>query len=106
MKLTEFLGYSPDRATPEDLLRFQLYLVASGMSSTTLNATITGICFFSEVTLRRLDALDLMSTVREPRTLPVVLNAAEFEQIIAAAGSLKFNAALSVAYGGRGVARE
>jgi site-specific recombinase XerD len=98
-QLAEFLGHSPERATPEDLRRFQLHLVASGISSTTLNATITGLRFFFEVTLRRLDALDLMSPVREPRTLPVVLNAAEVEQIIAAAGSLKFRAALSVAYG-------
>jgi len=98
-KLAEFLGHSPERATPEDLRRFQLHLVASGMSSTTLNATITGLRFFFEVTLRRLEALDLMSPVREPRILPVVLNAAEVEQIIAAAGSLKFRAALSVAYG-------
>ena len=98
-KLAEFLGCSPERATPEDLRRFQLHLVASGISSTTLNATSTGLRFFFEVTLRRLDALDLMSPVREPRILPVVLNAAEVEQIIAAAGSLKFRAALSVAYG-------
>ncbi len=98
-QLAEFLGHSPERATPEDLRRFQLHLVASGISSTTLNATITGLRFFFEVTLRRLDALDLMSPVREPRILPVVLNAAEVEQIIAAAGSLKFRAALSVAYG-------
>ncbi len=98
-QLAEFLGHSPERAAPEDLRRFQLHLVASGISSTTLNATITGLRFFFEVTLRRLDALDLMSPVREPRILPVVLNVAEVEQIIAAAGSLKFRAALSVAYG-------
>ncbi|MBI2802979.1 MAG: tyrosine-type recombinase/integrase [Gammaproteobacteria bacterium] len=98
-KLADFLGHSPARATPEDLRRFQMHLVAGGMSSTTLNATITGLRFFFEVTLRRLDALALMSPVREPRILPVVLNAGEVEQIIAAAGSLKFRAALSVAYG-------
>jgi integrase/recombinase XerD len=98
-RLAEFLGCSPERATPEDLRRFQLHLVASGMSSITLNATITGLRFFFEVTLRRLDALAMMSPVREPRKLPVVLNAGEVEQLIAAAGSLKFRAALSVAYG-------
>jgi integrase/recombinase XerD len=98
-RLAEFLGCSPERATPEDLRRFQMHLVASGMSSITLNATITGLRFFFEVTLRRLDALAMMSPVREPRKLPVVLNAGEVEQLIAAAGSLKFRAALSVAYG-------
>ncbi len=66
------------------------------MSSTTLNATITGLRFFFEVTLRRHDALALMNPMREPRTLPVALNATDVEQIITAAGSLKFRAALLV----------
>ncbi len=54
----------------------------------TVNATITGLRFFFEVTLRRVDALEQMSPVHEPRTLPVVLSVMEVEQIIAAAGSL------------------
>ena len=58
-KLAEFLGRSPERATPEEMRRFQMHLVASGISSTTLNATINGLRFFFEVTLRRLDALEL-----------------------------------------------
>ena len=44
-QLAEFLGRSPATATAEDLRRFQLHLVASGISSTTLNATITGLRF-------------------------------------------------------------
>ena len=98
-KLSQFLGRSPVQATPEDLRRFQLHLVATGTSSVTLNATITGLRFFFEVTLRRTDALARMSPVHEPRKLPVVLSATEVEQIIEAAGSLKNRAALSVAYG-------
>jgi integrase/recombinase XerD len=98
-KLAQFLGRSPDCATSEDLRRFQLHLVALGVSSVTLNATITGLRFFFEVTLRRADALEQMSPVHEPRKLPVVLSAAEVEQILAAAGSLKYRVALSVAYG-------
>jgi len=98
-KLSQFLGHSPVQATPEDLRRFQMHLVATGTSSVTLNATITGLRFFFEVTLRRTDALARMSPVHEPRKLPVVLNVVEVEQIIEAAGSLKNRAALSVAYG-------
>ena len=74
-KLAQFLGRSPDLATSEDLRRFQLHLVECGTSSTTLNATITGLRFLFEVTLRRMDALELMSPAHEPRKLPVVLNA-------------------------------
>ena len=56
-------------------------MVERGVSSMTLNRTITGLRFFFEVTLRRPDALELMSPVHEPRKLPVVLSAAEVEQM-------------------------
>jgi site-specific recombinase XerD len=98
-KLTQFLGRSPDTASAEDLRRFQLHLVEAGVSSITLNATITGLRFFFEVTLDRHDALAKMSRVYEPRKLPVVLSAEEVTRLLEAAGSLKYKAALSVAYG-------
>ena len=98
-RLTQFLGRSPEQATAEDLRRFQLHLVDQGTSSVTLNATITALRFFFEVTLRRLDALAQMSPIHEPRKLPTILSATEVEQLLAAAGSLKYRAALSVAYG-------
>ena len=98
-KLTRFLGCSPDSATAEDLRRFQLHLVNNGTSRITLNATITGLRFFFEVTLSRPDALSKMSHVYEPRQLPVVLSADEVARLIRAAGSLKYRAALSIAYG-------
>ena len=97
--MAQFLGHSPDLATPEDLRRFQLHLVEHGSSSITVNAIITGLRFFFEVTLRCPDALAQMSPIHEPRKLPMVLSTAEVEKIIDAAGSLKYRAALSVAYG-------
>jgi len=98
-KLTTFLGRSPDTAMAEDLRRFQLRLVAQGISSITLNATITGLRFFFEVTLSRPEALARMSHVYEPRTLPVILSADEVARLLQCAGSLKYQAALSIAYG-------
>jgi len=97
--LTRFLGRSPDTATDEDLRRFQLHLVEKGTSRTTINATITGLRFFFEVTLARPDAMLKMSYVYEPRKIPVVLSADEVARLIQCAGSLKYQAALSVAYG-------
>ena len=90
-KLTCFLGRSPATASREDLRRFQLHLVEGGVSSVTLNATITGLRFFFEVTLERSDAMVKMSHVHQPRTLPVVLSAQEVGRVIEAAGSLKYN---------------
>ena len=98
-KLTRFLGRSPDTASAEDLRHFQLHLVEGGISSITINATITGLRFFFEVTLDRSDAMAKMSYVHQPRKLPIVLSAEEVERVIEAAGSLKYQAALSVAYG-------
>jgi integrase/recombinase XerD len=46
-----FLGRSPDTATIEDLRRYQLHLVDQGISAVSLNAAITGLKFFFDVTL-------------------------------------------------------
>ena len=46
-KLVTFLGRSPDSATIEELRRFQLHLVDAGTDPVTINATITGLRFFS-----------------------------------------------------------
>ncbi len=98
-KLAQFLGRSPDTATAEELRCFQLHLVEHGVSSITLNATITGLRFFFEVTLNRHDALTMMDRVYEPRKLPVILSIEEVTCLIEAAGGLKYKAALSIAYG-------
>ena len=55
--LTRFLGRSPDTAEAEDLRRYQLYLVEQGVSSPTVNATLSGLRFFFETTLDRPEAL-------------------------------------------------
>ncbi len=50
---TDFLGRSPDRATAEDLRRYQLHLASSGTSGPGINATVTALRFFFTVTLGR-----------------------------------------------------
>ena len=98
-KLAAFLRRSPDSATVEDLRRFQLHLVDQGISPITLNATLTGLKFFFDVTLDRHELMAKMQPVRVPRTLPVVLSREEVARLIAAAPNLKSQTALSVAYG-------
>ena len=96
---TRFLGQSPDAANAEDLRRYQLPLVDQGISSGNLNATLTGLKFFFETTLERREAMAKMSHVHEPRKLPVVLGLEEVTRLLQSAGSLKYQAALGVAYG-------
>jgi len=98
-KLTTYLKRSPATANAEDLRRFQLHLVERGVSSITLNATITALRFFFVTTLNRADAVIKMSRVPVPRKLPVVLSREEVTRLIDAAGNPKYRAALSVAYG-------
>ena len=98
-KFAGFLRRSPDTATVEELRRFQLHLVDRGTSPITLNATITGLKFFFDVTLDRGELTARMRPVYVPRTLPVVLNREEVARLIAAARNLKHQTALSVAYG-------
>jgi site-specific recombinase XerD len=52
-RLAGYLHRSPDTATTEELRNFQLHLVDRGTSPITLNATITGLKFFFEVTLEQ-----------------------------------------------------
>jgi len=98
-EFARFLGRSPDTATVEDLRRYQLHLVDHGTSPVSLNHAITGLKFFFEVTLDRPELMVRMHPVRVPRILPVVLSPDEVRRLIEAAGNLKRQTALSVAYG-------
>jgi len=99
VKFTRFFGQSPDLASPEDLRAFQLHMVEEGVSSTTINATLTGLTFLFGVTLDRPSALKRMSRVHQPQKLPRVLSVDEVARLLRGATNLKHRAALSVAYG-------
>ena len=98
-QFARYLRRSPDTATAEDLRNYQLYLVDHGTSPISLNAAITGLKFFFGVTLDRGALMARMQHVFVPRTLPVVLSRDEVRCLIAAASDLKYQTALSVAYG-------
>jgi len=98
-RLSKFLGRSPELATAEDLRDFQLHLVDSGATPTTVNNLITGLKFFYRTTLGTPEVLSLMSPVREPEKLPTVLSPEEVAEVLACAPHLKAQTALSVAYG-------
>jgi integrase/recombinase XerD len=96
---TGWLHRSPDTASAEDLRRYQLHCVDRGVSPITLNATITGLKFFFEVTMNRPELMAKMRPVRVARTLPVILSREEVSRLIESARTLKHRTALSVAYG-------
>jgi integrase/recombinase XerD len=98
-RFAAYLGRSPDTATVEELRNYQLHLVDQGTSPITLNATITGLKFFCDVTLDRAELMAKMTPVFVPRTVPVVLSRDEVVRLISATRNLKHQTALSVAYG-------
>jgi integrase/recombinase XerD len=94
-----FLGRSPDTASFEDVRRFQVHLAASGVGTGALNQAVSALRFLFRITLGRRDITEHTPFVREPRKLPVVLSPEEVARLLEAAPSLKYKAALSVAYG-------
>lgn len=98
-RLAVFLGHSPHTATAEELRGFQLDLVNRGATATTINGLLSGLHFLFDITLNNPDALRNMSSIYQPRKIPVVLSQQEVRQLLDAAVSLKYKAALSVAYG-------
>ena len=99
LRLSRFLGRSPDQATAEDLRRFQLHLSENGVSNITINTTLTGLKFFFTHTLDQPELLKRVQRVHQPRKIPEVLSVKEVTRLLDAAGSLRNKAALSVSYG-------
>ncbi len=97
--LAAFISRSPDKASFEDVRRFQLHLVAKGTDTPTLNHTVSALRFFFRVTLKRYAIVEHTRFIHEPRRLPLVLSAEEVARLLDAAPGLKYKAALSVAYG-------
>jgi len=95
---TKYLGRSPDTATVEDLRNYQLYLVDHGTSPASLNSAISGLKFFCNVTLDRPELMAKMQPVHLPRKLPEIMSPDEVKRLIAAAGHLKHQTALALAY--------
>jgi integrase/recombinase XerD len=94
-----FLRRSPDKASKEDVRRYQLHLSESGAHTPKINATVSALRFFFDVTLDRADLGKQMTFIYEPRKVPIVLSLDEVKRFLEAAPGLKYKAALSVAYG-------
>src|SRR6266851_4182781 len=94
-----FLGRSPDTAKSEEVRGFRLHLASSGAGTPKINATVSALRFFFNVTLDRPDLAKHLSFIREPRKVPVVLSPEEVARFLEAAPGIKYKAALSVAYG-------
>jgi site-specific recombinase XerD len=97
-RFADFLGRSADKATAEDVHRYQLWLASIGTTVPTVNVSATALRFFFKVTLKRHDLAEEVVSTREPRRLPVVLSPEEVGRLLASATNIKHKALLSLAY--------
>jgi len=97
--LADFLGRSPATATTEDLRRFQLHLSEQRNRPPTINNTVSALRFFFKVTVDRPEVTRLLTTVAQPRKMPVILTPEEVIRFLEAAPGPKYKAAFAVAYG-------
>jgi len=98
-RFATFLGGPPDRATADDLRRFQVEQRDAGVPVPTMNSIVAALRFFFTHTLDRPDLARKLVRLAHPRKLPVVLSRNEVARLLNATTCLKHQAALSVAYG-------
>ena len=98
-RFAAFLRRSPETAMPDDIRRFQLHLIESGLSICNRNRIMTGLKFLVRVTLRRLDLAAEIYHLHEPQKIPQVMSPDETRRLLAVASSLKVRVLLSLGYG-------
>jgi integrase len=95
----EFLGSSPEHATPEDVRSFQLHLINErkvGWSS--FNQAVCGLRFLYRTTYPRDWAVSMVPFGRKPKTLPAVLSGEEVVRLLSCVKSLKHRTFLLTLY--------
>jgi integrase/recombinase XerD len=95
-KLCDYLQHSPNKTSQEE---FQLFMVNNGVSGLTVNATLTALKFFFQITLDKPEVVARVCPVTVARKLPVVLSLEEAKRFMSSTTHPKFKAALAVAYG-------
>jgi len=76
-RFADFVGQSADKATAEDVHRYQLWLASIGTTVPTVNVRATALRFVFKVTLKRRDLTDAVVSVREPRRLLACMASSE-----------------------------
>ena len=98
-RFATFLRRSPDTATAEEVRRFQIEQLDSGVPVPTMNSIVSALRFFFVYTIDRPDLARRLIRAKQPRNLPAVLSREEVARLLNATTCLKHQAALSVAYG-------
>ena len=98
-RFAAWLQRSPDTATADEIRSFQLHLAEAGVGTSTRNQTMTGLRFLFRVTLRRHDLAFEIYHLKEPQTVPLILNQDETKRLLAMADTIRNRLLLSLGYG-------
>ena len=98
-RFATWLGRSPGTATADDLRNFQRHLAETKVSTSTRNATMSGLRFLHRVTLRRHDLAAEIYHLKEPLKVPLILDADEVKRLLLMAPTLRDRLLLSLGYG-------
>jgi integrase/recombinase XerD len=93
-KLCDYLQRSPKTTTQEELRDFQLFMVNHGVSGISVNATLTAVKFFFQITLDKPEVVARVFPVTVTCKLPVVLSLEEAKRFITFATHPKLKMAL------------
>ena len=97
--LARYFGKSPEHLGPEEVRRYQLYLVERrGYCANSLMVATCALKFFYRVTAPREWAVEQILLPKQPKRVPVVLSRGEVVQFLDAIASTKYRAMLMTAY--------
>ena len=98
-RFAQFLGHSPEHATPEDVRSFQLHLIdVRKVGWSTFNQAVCGLRFLFRTTYPRNWAVSMVPFGRKPKTLPAVLSGEEVASLLSCVKSLKHRTFLLTLY--------
>ena len=98
VRFVRFTGRSPDLASPDDLRRFQLHLIAQRVSWSLFNQTACALRFFFTHVLQRPDFVPFIPFGRKSYKLPVVLSPDEVRRLLAAVAGSRNRQLLRLTY--------
>lgn len=92
-------GKSPELLGPEEIRRYQVYLVHERkVSWSYFNQVVSALRFLYRVTLAREWTISHIPYPRQPRKLPVILSPSEVQRFLATIKQLKYRVILMTAY--------
>jgi site-specific recombinase XerD len=100
-QFAEYFGKSPEKLGPEEVRRYQLYLLnEKKLSPATVEIRTSALRFLFKKTLKRADlAYDDLPFPKTPTKLPTVLSPQEVTRLIEAAWNLMHRTILMILYG-------